>query len=82
MEYARNKLFVTGSLDGADMYLVENWSNVSIIIDPYSENVAKTQAKLLPGFDVETFPFIAVTGKEHLIILNLKTRTHKPLIEH
>ena len=59
LEYAKDKLFISDH----HMYLVEDWLNVRVIFDPNLANTFKTQAMLLPGFDEQTFPFIAVTGR-------------------
>ena len=34
----------------------------------------------LPGFNEETFPFIALCGGKNISILNVKSYTQKPLI--
>ena len=78
LEYAEDKLFI--SVD--HMYLVEDWQSVRVIFDPNLANTFKTQAMLLPGFDEQTFPFIAVTGLESLSVFNVKTCTHQPLLNH
>ena len=77
-EFAKNKLLVS---DGAasHMYLVVDWCVVKCIFDPITANTYKTYAFLLPGFNEESFPFIAVCGQYHISILNIATLEHKPL---
>lgn len=49
LEYAPNKLFVTGY--PAHMYLIDNWEAVTLITDPNTENILKSFAFPIPGFD-------------------------------
>ena len=60
IEYAHNRLFVT--VNPAAMLLIDDWINVKRIQDSNSTNIDKTFAFLLPDFDEENFPFIAVCG--------------------
>ena len=62
LEFAKNKLLVSGPAP-SHMYLVVNWCVVKCIFDPITANVYKTYAFTLPGFNEESFPFIAVCGK-------------------
>ena len=80
VEYVPNKLFITGT--PTHMYLVDDWNaeSVTVIIDNHPANTFKTQVYLLPGFNEQTFPFIAVSGKKHLRFVNVKTREHMPLV--
>ena len=78
LEYAKDKLFISV----VHMFLVEDWESVRVIFDPNLANTFKTQTMLLPGFDEQTFPFIAVTGQENLSVFNVKTCTHQPLLNH
>ena len=78
VEYAPHKLFVTGL--PTHMYLVFNWETVVLITDPNPENTFKCHALPVPGFDEDTYPFIAVCGLASLNLVNVKTRKHKPLI--
>ena len=73
IEYAPGKLFITGT--PTHMYLVDDWrsDSVRVIIDNHPANTFKTQVHLLPGFNEETFPFIAVSGKKYLRVVNVKT---------
>ena len=45
LEYAKNKLLVTGS---PHMYLVDNFSTVKLITDPNTSNTYKTDAFVMP----------------------------------
>ena len=73
IEYAPNKLFITGT--PTHMYLVDGWeaSSVRVILDNHPANTFKTQVHLLPGFNERSFPFIAVSGKKHLRFVNINT---------
>ena len=74
IEYAKNKLFITGT--PTHMYLVDNWEgeSVTVIVDNHPANTFKTQTYLLPGFNEETFPFVAVSGKKYMLFVNVKTK--------
>ena len=61
IEYAQNKLFVT--VHPTCMFLVDDWVNVRCIQDPNQSNTWKTFAFIVPNFDMEKFPLIAVCGK-------------------
>ena len=78
LEYAKNKLLVTG--DPHCMYLVDNFSTVKLITDPNTSNIYKTDAFVMPKFDETAFPFIVVCGVQHISILNITTLEHKPLV--
>merc|ERR1719189_1811389 len=78
VEYAPNKLFVTGSK--TQMFLVNDWEKVTLISDPNSENTFKCFAFPIPNFDKDTNPFIAVCGQASLNLVNVKTSKHRPLI--
>ena len=79
IEYAPNKLFVAGS--PTCMFLIDDWVNVRCIHDPNSSNNAKNFAFLLPNFDVDAFPFIAVCGKANLSLFNVRDSTFQTLID-
>ena len=70
IEYAQNKLFVT--IDPTCMLLIDDWENVKCIQDSNCANITKTFAFLVPNFDEENFPFIAICGKSNLSLLNVK----------
>ena len=78
LEYAKNKLLVTGSPHC--MYVVQDFSTVMLINDPNTSNVMKTDAFALPQFDETEFPFVVVCGQQHISILNIATLEHKPLV--
>ena len=78
IEYAHNKLFVCCLQK--HMYVALNWDAVKLIIDPNTANTFKTYAFLVPDFDEEANPFIAVLGKASLNIVNVKNLQNKPLI--
>ena len=61
------------------MYLVEDWCVIKCIHEPKTANIFKIEAFTLPGFDEESFPFIAVCGYHHISIVNIATFDHKPL---
>ena len=77
-EFAKNKLLVSG-MAASHIYLVVDWRVVKCIFDPITANTYKTYAFLLPGFDENSFPFIAVCGRYHISILNTTTLEQKPL---
>ena len=70
LEFGKNKLFVT--VWNTCMFLIYDWVNVKCIIDPDRSNTYKSNAFLVPDFDLEKFPFIAVCGKSNLSLLNVR----------
>ena len=70
MEYAPNKIFATG--EPTYMFLFDNWASIKCIHDPNSSNTDKTFAFMVPTFDADNFPFIAVCGKSNLSLVNVK----------
>ena len=78
LEYAKNKLLVTGHPHC--MYVVQDFSTVMLINDPNTSNIFKTDCFVLPQFDETAFPFIVVCGEQHISILNIATLEHKPLV--
>ena len=77
-EYSKNKMLVTGH--PSQMFLVIEWSIVKVIPDTNNSNINKNYAFLMPGFDENSFPFIAVCGKNHIRIVNIATLEHQKLI--
>ena len=69
IEYDQDKLFVTSF--PTHMFLVIEWETVIEIEDPNFANTDKTFAFELPGFNIDSFPFLAVCGQESLSILNV-----------
>ena len=59
LEYAKNKLFMT--VQHTWMFLIDNWATIRCIQDPDSQNM-QYYAFMVPQFDEEKFPFIAVCG--------------------
>ena len=60
IEYAENKLVITGN--PSHVYVVVNWCAVSVVNDPHPANY-KYFVQPLPGFDENSFPFLAFCGE-------------------
>ena len=60
LEYAPNHLIVT--IKPKDLLIVVNWKVTHLIVDFELENIDKFMLKSMPGFDLETFPFIVCSG--------------------
>ena len=56
----------------ADLLLIVDWRLYSYISDEHKGNHYKTWFAPLPDFNVETFPFIVVSGRESFNLVNLK----------
>ena len=78
LEFASNKLLLT--VHPSQMYVVNGWSSIKCIPDPNTANIYNGYAFMLPTFDEKLFPFIAVVGKLQIIIVNVATLEHKPLV--
>ena len=70
VEFEKNKLLVTGH--PSDIYLIIDWIDVKKIENPDMASSSMTYAFLLPYFDLDTFPFIAICGDTRLSLLNVK----------
>jgi len=79
LEFGINQLLVSVQL--TDLLILDNWSVVQRISDPSSGNVQKCWQALLPGFNLESFPFVVVAGHETINLVNVKEHTLQPLIQ-
>ena len=79
LEFGINQLLVSVQL--TDLLVLENWSVVKKISDASSGNVQKCWQALLPGFNLESFPFVVVAGDETINLVNVKEHTLQPLIQ-
>ena len=68
LEYAEDEMLVTVD---PDVLIVKNWDMVMRIVDPDEDNTNKFQICPMEGFHPDSFPFVALSGKNHLMILNL-----------
>ena len=79
LEYGVNKLMI--SLHLTDLLIVHNWKAVVTIGDSNPSNFQKYWLAPLPGFDLESFPFVAVSGSETFNIINVSEYTQEQLIQ-
>ena len=63
------------------MLLISDWENIRCIYDLNSSNIHKHFSFMLPNFDVEKFPFIAVCGAANLSLFNVRDCTFQTLID-
>ena len=77
VEYAKNKIFLT--VQQTWMFLLDDWVRIRCIKESDSQNLQQ-YAFLVPGFNEENFPFIAVCGKENLSLFNVKECSSETLI--
>ena len=61
--------------------LIHDWKVVKIIDEILAGNGNKDWVKTLPNFDIDTYPFMLVTGKTTISLLNLKTGKLEPIIK-
>ena len=69
LEYEANKIIV--AVSKVDLLIITDWKNIQVIKDPYPENV-KTWLQLMPGFNVDMFPFIVCNGANAVNLVNVK----------
>ena len=79
IEYADNKMFATGY--PTCMFLIDEWNKIRCIQDPNLSNSEKDFCFMLPNFDVDNFPFIAVCGLANLSLFNVRDKTFSTLID-
>ena len=79
LEYASNKMAV--SLQSpADLLILHDWVVVKYIKMSTIGDNRKHWVATLPNFDIETFPFIACSGKKAISLINVKTFHSEVLI--
>ena len=78
LEFAPNRLALT--LVPTDILIVENWSQSRLIQDPDTHNQLKRWISPLPGFDVETFPFLVCAGLASFNLINIQEGLTEVLI--
>ena len=78
VEYAPNKLFCGAK--PTCMFLIDNWVNIRVIMEPNSSGTDKNWAFEFPRFDEEKFPFVAVCSAACLGLVNVKTGFYQPLV--
>lgn len=54
---------------------------IARVNDPDAANAKKDQITMLPSFDADSFPFIALSGEKTLNIMNIKTQMMQPLVD-
>ena len=71
LEFDLDKILL--HMDPTDLLIVHDWEVVSgIIQEPYPGNDQKYLMAALPGFDIETFPFVVVSGRKTINLVNVK----------
>ena len=69
LEFAPKKIIV--AVSKVDLLIITDWENIQVIKDPFPENV-KTCLQLMPGFNVDMFPFIVCNGANSVSLVNIK----------
>ena len=64
-----------------DLLLLDNWQVTGYITDSQKGNLYKTWIAPLPDFDLDTFPFLVVSGRESFNLVNLKVRQMQILVQ-
>ena len=64
VEWGENKMLITG--DPTHMYMVYDWEVVKYIPDEVEENYNKNLAFIMPCFDQEKFPHLAICSKKYI----------------
>ena len=72
IEYADDRMLV--HVAPTDLLIVIGGSVVSCLSDPNPGNHQKYWLEVLPGFDVEKFPFVVVSGCQSFNLVNVKEK--------
>lgn len=64
-----------------DLLIVVDWKVIYEIGDNAPGNTEKFWHIPLPGFDIETFPFLMTSGKESYNLINVKDGTMFELVK-
>ena len=71
LEFAENKILL--HMDPTDLLIVHDWEAVKgIIEEPHPGNDQKFFMTTLPGFDIDTFPFVVTSGRKSINLVNVK----------
>ena len=77
-EYAPNQM--VAHVSPTDLLVIIDWEVTAYIHDQQTGNHYKTWFAPLPDFDVDTFPFLVVSGRESFNLINLKEKYMQKLI--
>ena len=80
MEFAPDKLLV--ATETSQLLLFHDWERIRVYPDSGPQAVLQAKGHLapLPGFHMETFPFVAQAGEQSIHLINLREATSEPLI--
>ena len=78
-EFAKDELII--HLAPTDLLIAKEMQVIARVNDPDAGNHNKYQITMLPSFDADTFPFIALSGAKTLNIMNIKTQMMQPLVD-
>ena len=62
------------------MYCVYDWEAVKLIPDSSETNVDKNHTYLFAMYHEVDFPFVCISGKEHVLLLNINTLKFYPIL--
>ena len=77
-EFKKNVFILTS--DPLHMYCVYDWEVVKLIPDSSETNVDKNHTYLFAMYHEVDFPFVCISGKEHVLLLNINTLKFYPII--
>ena len=69
------------SLAETDLLIVKDWIPVKVIREKSIDNINKQYFTKLPGFDVNSFPFVICSGFKQISLINIKTMQIQSFIE-
>ena len=69
------------SVTHGNLILVHNWEALKLIQEADPRNNEKNWLALLPGFDLNSFPFVVSSGKLSYNLINVKSEYMAPLIQ-
>ena len=64
-----------------DLLILHNWKVIKQIVDKQAGNLDKFWIDKLPGFDLDTFPFLVCSGRETFNLINVTKGKMYPLIQ-
>ena len=63
-----------------DLMIIHNWKVIKIIEEPQVGNIQKYWMSPFPGFNLNDFPFVCLSGFESFNILNVNTGSMQILV--
>ena len=63
-----------------NLFLLTDWQVILTVKDPFYKNINKNYIAALPGFDIQEFPFLLMSGDRSFNLLNVQNGHIEPFI--